>query len=80
MTCVKHFQFSAAVQGFRYYRKFWLPEPEQTLNCFHEEGNAFDRSAIKVYEKDTNEIVGHLPMEISLVTKCFLDSGTNVPA
>ena len=36
MTCVKYFQFSAAVRGFHYYRKSWLPEPEQTLNCFHE--------------------------------------------
>ena len=40
MTCVKYFQFSAAVQGFHYYRKSGLPEPEQTLNCFHEEGTS----------------------------------------
>ena len=24
MTCVKYFQFSAAVGGFHYYRKSWL--------------------------------------------------------
>ena len=80
MTCVKYFQFSAAVRGFHYYRKSWLPEPEQTLNCFHEEGNTFDRFAIKVCEKDKNEIVGHLPMEISRFTKFLLDRGTNVSA
>ena len=80
MTCVKYFQFSAAVRGFHYYRKSWLPEPEQTLNCFHEEGNTFDRFAIKVCEKDKNEIVGHLPMEISRVTKFLLDRGANVSA
>ena len=80
MTCVKYFQFSAAVRGFHYYRKSWLPEPEQTLNCFHEEGNTFDRFAIKVCEKDKNEIVGHLPMEISRVTKFLLDKGANVSA
>ena len=57
MTCVKYFQFSAAVRGFHYYRKSWLPEPEETLA-----GNTF---ATKVCEKDKNEIVGHLPMEIS---------------
>ena len=78
MMVVKYFQFSAAVRGFHYYRKSWLPEPEQTLNCFHEEGNTFDRFAIKVYEKDKNEIVGHLPMEISRVTKFLLDGGANV--
>ena len=80
MMCVKHFQFGAAVRGIRYYRKSWLPEPEQTLNWFHEEGNTFDRFAIKVCKKDKNEIVGHLPMEISRVTKFLLDRGANVSA
>ena len=80
MTCVKYFQFSAAVRGFHYYRKSWLPEPEQTLNCFHEEGNTFDRFVIKVFEKDKNEIAGHLPMKISRVTKFLLDRGANVSA
>ena len=70
--------FSAAVRGFHYYRKSWLPEPEQTLNCFHEKGNIFDRFAIKVCEKDKNEIVGHLPMGILRVTKFLLDRAANV--
>ena len=47
---------------------------------FHEEGNTFDRFAIKVCKKDKNEIVGHLPMEISRVTKFLLDRGANVSA
>ena len=80
MTCVKYFQFSAAVRDFHYYRKPWLPELEQTLNCFHEEWNTFDRFAIKVCEKDKNEIVGDLPMEISRITKFLLDRGANVSA
>ena len=80
MTCVKYFQFSAAVGGFLYYRKSWLPEPEQTLNFFHEKRSTFDRFAIKVCEKDKNEIVGHLPMEISWVTKFLLDRGATVSA
>ena len=80
MTCVKYFQFSAAVRGFHYYRKSWLPEPKQTLNCFHGEWNIFDRFAIKVCEKDKNEIVGHLLMEISGVAKFLVDRGANVSA
>ena len=80
MTCVNYFQFSADVRGFQSYRRSWLPELEQTLNCFHEEGNTFDRFAIKVCEKDKNEIVGNLPMEISRVTKCLQDRGANVSA
>ena len=80
MTCIKYFQFSAAVRGFHYYRKPWLPELEQTLNCFHEEGNTFDRFAIKVCQKEKNEIVGHRSMEISRVTKFLLHRGANVSA
>ena len=76
----KYFQFSAAVRGFHYYRKSWLPGAAQTLNCFHEEGNTFERFAIKVCEKDKNELVGHPPMEISRVTKFLLDRGANVSA
>ena len=57
-----------------------LPEPEQTLNCSHEEANTFDRFAIKVCEKDKTEIVGHLPMEISQITKFLPNRGANVSA
>ena len=35
---------------------------------------------MKVCEKDKNEIVRHLPMEISPVTKFLLDRGANVSA
>ena len=77
MTCVNNFQ---AFRGFHYYTKSWLPENEQTLNCFHEEGDTFDRFAIKVCKKDKNEIVGHLLMEVSWVTKFLLDRGANVSA
>ena len=75
MTCVKYFQVSTAIRGFHYYRKSWLPEPEQT-----HQRNTFDRFAIKVCEKDKNLIVGHLPIEISLVIKFLLDRGANVSA
>ena len=61
-------------------RKSWLPEPKQTLNCFHEEENKFEIFAINVCEKDKNKIVGHLPMEISRITKFLLDRGANVSA
>ena len=80
MMCVKYFQFSAAVRGFHNYRKSWLLQPEQTLNCFSEEGNTFDRFAIKLCEKDKNETVCHLPMEISRVTKFLRDRGANLSA
>ena len=52
----------------------------RTDSSFHEEDNTFDRFAIKVCEKDKNEILGHLPMEISRVTKFLLDRGANASA
>ena len=79
MTCVKYFQFSAAVRGSTNIEVL-TSRTRTNLNCFHEEGNTFDRFAIKVCEKDKNEIVGHLPMEISRVTKFLLDRGANVSA
>ena len=80
MSCIKTFQFSAAVRGFHYYRSFWSPQPEQILKCFHEIGNAFDIFAIKVCETSKDETVGHLPMEISRITKFLIDRGADVTA
>ena len=66
--------FTAAVRGFHYNRRFWRPKENEKLDCLHEPGNAFDRFAIKtVTEK--GEIVGHLPKEISRVTKYLLGRG-----
>ena len=46
----------------------------EKLDCLHEPGNAFDRFAIKTVN-EKGEIVGHLPNEISKVTKYLLDRG-----
>ena len=79
MAC-KTFQFTSAVRGFHFYRQFWNPEPEQNLNCFHELNNPFDYFAIKICPVSKDDIVGHLPMEISRVTKFLIDRGAKVSA
>lgn len=66
--------FTAAVRGFHYYRRFWKPKENEKLDCMHEPGNVFDRFAIKTVD-ERGETVGHLPKEISRVTKYFLDRG-----
>ena len=66
--------FTAAVRGFHYYRRFWRPKENEKLDCLPEPGNAFDRFAIKTVN-EKGEIVGHLPKEISRVTKYLLDRG-----
>jgi len=74
------FEFTAAVRGFHVYRKTWRPKEGQVLNCYHEKGNSFDPYAIKVCEQNSNDIVGHLPREISRITKFMLHRGAFVNA
>ena len=45
--------------------------------CLYEENNPYDHFAIKTLSSD-GKIVGHLPREISRVTKFFLDHGANI--
>ena len=68
------YSFTAAVRGFHYYRKFWKPIENERLTCFYEDGNPYDRFAIKTVTSN-GATVGHLPKEISRVTKFFLDRG-----
>ena len=69
--------FTATVRGFRYYRRFRRPKENEKLACFYESGNVFDQFAIKTVD-ERGEIVGHLPKQISRVTKYFLDRGTSM--
>ena len=72
------FEFTCAVRGFLVYRKFWIPEKGQLLNCFHESGNVSDPFAIKVCECNSEKPVRHLPREISTVTKFIIERGPTV--
>ena len=80
MAYNKTLEFTSAVGGFHYYRTFWQPEPNQILNCYYENDNAFDRFAIKVCEFGKEIPVGHLPKEISRVTKYLLERGATETA
>lgn len=71
----KNLVFTAAVRGFHVYKTNWKPQEGESLNCIHEENNPYDVFSMKICKPDTNEIVGHLPMEISRITKFVLDRG-----
>lgn len=71
----KNLVFTAAVRGFHVYKTNWKPQEGESLNCIHEENNPYDVFSMKICKPDTNEIVGHLPMEISRITKFILDRG-----
>ena len=75
-----NFDFERAVCGNHYYRKYWSPKEHETLNCYHEPGNPFDIFAIKTCSHRSLQPVGHLPREISRLTKLILDRGAEVEA
>ena len=50
MSYFEMFEFTAAVRGYHYYRKYWHPPEGQILDCHKEPNNPFDRFAIKVCE------------------------------
>ena len=80
MAYNKGFEFSAAVRGYRHYRRFWIPQKDQILECFFETRSPFDSFAIKVCEIGNENALGHLPQEISHVPKFFIDRGAIVSA
>lgn len=67
---VKSCEFTAAARGFHVYRDVWLQSVNETMKCFHENGDANDVFAIKCVKGDLT--VGHLPREISKPTKYIL--------
>ena len=75
MSTSKVMSFKSAVRGFHVYRNCWHPQENEVLNCFHESNNPFDMFAIQVCQLQTNKRVGHLPMEISRISKFLIDRG-----
>ena len=43
------------------------------MKCTHEEDNPHDIFSMKVRKPDSDEIVGHLPIEMSRITKFIVD-------
>ena len=75
----KNIIFSAAVRGFHVYKASWKPKEDELLECSHEKDNPYDSFSIKVFKPDSPaEIVGHLPMEISQITKFIINRGAQV--
>ena len=72
-------EFSSAVRGYHHYRNTRFPQESEVLDCYHEFENTFDMFAIKTC-KSNGQIVGHLPRQISRVTKFLLDRGAVVQA
>ena len=72
-------EFSSAVRGYHQLIHTWFPQEPEVLDSYLELENTFDMFAIKTC-KSNGQIVGHLPKEISRVTKFLLDRGAVVQA
>ena len=48
------------------------------MNRYHERNNPFDRFAIKCCEIGKKVTTSHIPIEISTVTKFFIDRGATI--
>ena len=75
----KRSDFSSAVRGYHHNRNTWFPQESEVLDYYHEFEKTFDMFAIKTC-KSNAQIVGHLPREVSRVTKFLLDRGAVVQA
>ena len=77
----KSMVFSAAVRGFHVYKMSWKPEEGEILECLYEENNPYDVFSIKVCKSNNAQsVVGHLPMEISRITKFILQRDARAQA
>ena len=59
----KKFMFSAAVRGFHFYRRAWVPTESEKLKCANDKKNPFDDFAIKKMN-NSGQTVGHLPIQL----------------
>ena len=55
--------FSAAVRGFHFYRRAWVPTESEKLKCANDKKNPFDDFAIKKMN-NSGQTVGHLPIQL----------------
>ena len=83
IMAVESVNYDSAVRGYHVYKSVWEPKERPFLSCSHEENDIYDMFAIKTCltdETGKEQIVGHLPLELSRFTKYLLDSGAVVTA
>ena len=68
----KKFMFSAAVCGFHFYRRAWVPTESEKLKCSHNKTNLFNDFAVKTMD-NSGQTPGLLPMEPLPITKFLID-------
>ena len=68
---MEEFEKASCIQGFHVYQDNWTPILGERLICRNEPGNPRDRYAFAVC-KAGDEIVGHLPRNITTMCSIFI--------
>ena len=71
---MEEFEKSSCIRGFRVYQDNWTSILGEGLVCKNEPGNPRDRYAVTVCKAE-DEIVGHLPRNISTMFLIFIQHG-----
>lgn len=70
------YERASCVRGFHVYYTIWHVVNGEELMCEREPSNRRDRYAVAVIKED--EIIGHLPREISRICSLFLLRGGSI--
>ena len=65
----KVFKLLAVVRGYHYYKRFWIPQIDQILECCFETHNPFDRFAIKVCKVGNGNAQGGIEIACKVTVK-----------
>ena len=66
-----------AVRGYHVYQEVWSPIIGEAFTCQQENGNEHDAYSVATIRED-DEVIGHLPREISRVSYFFLAHGGSI--
>ena len=83
IMAIESVNYDGAGHGYYVYKSVWEPKEGQVLSCSQEKNNTYNMFAIKTCLTDKNEkeqIVEHLPLELSRFIKYLLDRGAVVTA
>ena len=78
MSLERVLSLQPAVRGFHVCKAIWEPKDSEVLGCSHEQNNPQNPFAIKTCQPDSGKIVGHLPVELSRISKLILDRGADI--
>ncbi len=70
------FLFDSEVRGHHIYKSTWTPVFGEILHTEHDIMNSFDPFAVATTQH--GQIVGHMPKEISRVSRFFLQHGGSI--